>query len=299
MTDHPSLDELADLAAGLPVDSAVTTHVAGCAVCAAGIDQIDQVSAALRELPAEPIPAAVAARIDAALAAEGSTTRAPTTVVPLEQRRRWSVPSWAAAAAAAVVLFGGGALLVSNLDGGSAKSTNGGSTVAGGFSKREVVRSTGLDYRAATLADQLPALLGQVAADQVGTSTAAGGAPAPAAAPAEAPSGASGGPEGSGGTTDSHEKSAGQLLSARTAREGQLRALEAPSALAACLIRALGADVGDPLAVDLAQFNGEPAVLVALPALGRSDKVDVYVLDPACPEGAFVYFARLPLPTPR
>lgn len=287
MTDHPSLDELADLAAGLPVDSAVDAHVAGCAECTADLGQLEQVSTALGALPPAPIPADVAARIDAALAAERGALRAPTTVVPLQQPRRWTVPSWAAAAAAAVVLFGGGALLVSNLGDGAAKSTSGGgSTVAGSLNKREVVRSTGLDYRAATLANQLPALLGQVAADRVGSGSESSGAGAPA--PVEAPRTAT----KSFGTT-------GQTLSGQATAAEQLAALKAPSALASCLVRALGADVGEPLAVDLAQFNGEPAVLVALPALGRADKVDIYVLEPGCPEGAFVYFARLPLPTPR
>lgn len=288
MTDHPSVDDLADLDAG--VSSAAQAHVSGCADCQRALSGLAAVRAALRGLPTEPMPPDVSARIDAELAAERARVSAPATVVPLSSRRRAPVLTWVAAAAAALVLFGGGALLVSNLDDGQAQQLRAGSKAAPGPEHQQVVRATGLDYRAATLADQLPALLGQVPPSDSsalrGDSTGAG-----ALAPATAPSAET--------YASNQSKSGGRVLSDRAARDSQLAALKQPAALAACLVRALGADLGEPIAVDLAQFNGEPAVLVALPALGRTDKVDIYVLDPACPEGAFVYFARLPLPAPR
>lgn len=291
MTDHPSPDALADLDSGLPVDAQVSSHVDGCVSCAADLAQIRSVSRLLADLPTEPLPADIADRIDTALRAERALISAPATVVPLPSRTRRAVPGWVAAAAAGVALFGGAAFMLNNLNGRSDGGSGSGVT-ASRTSDKNVIRSTGSDYRAVSLADQLPTLLGTAAAD-LGTMSGGGST---SGAPPTAP-----GTEAMPGATAS--KSSDQSLAAAQARQAtqaqQLAALADPAALAVCLVRALGADMDDPIAVDLARYNGEPAVVVAVPALGRTDKVDIYVLDPGCPEGAFVYFARLPLPQPR
>lgn len=292
MTDHPSPDALADLDAG-PVDGAVAAHVAGCADCAGDLERIRAMSADLAQLPVEPLPPDIASRIDAALAAERARISAPTTVVPLRSRPRRAVPGWLAAAAAGVALFGGAAFLLTSLDGGGGDRSQGGSLSASrDLNERSVVRSTGSDYRAATLADQLPTLLGAAPARLTDQQRATGGGGV--AAPFGSVSS-----EARPGAEAPKALDSGATASRLATRTRQLAALAQPGALAACLVRALGADVEDPIAVDLARYNGEPAVIVALPALGRTDRVDIYVLDPGCPEGVFVYFARLPLPQPR
>ncbi|MFI0717957.1 anti-sigma factor family protein [Streptomyces sp. NPDC021224] len=74
---HPDVVEIADLAEGiLPVERAseVRAHINSCADCADVLASLQEVSGLLAELPVpeapEPMPADVAARIDAALAAE-------------------------------------------------------------------------------------------------------------------------------------------------------------------------------------------------------------------------------------
>ncbi|MET9396342.1 zf-HC2 domain-containing protein [Kitasatospora sp. NPDC002965] len=70
---HPSVDELADLAEGLvePADAAgaLRRHLADCAECRETADALAEVRTLLGAAEAPPVPADVAARIDAALAA--------------------------------------------------------------------------------------------------------------------------------------------------------------------------------------------------------------------------------------
>lgn len=69
----PDLDTLADLHAGLLDDttaSALRSHVASCSGCTATMAALDATVASLGSMPEVTIPADVAARIDAALAAE-------------------------------------------------------------------------------------------------------------------------------------------------------------------------------------------------------------------------------------
>ncbi|SEF14950.1 anti-sigma factor family protein [Jiangella alba] len=71
---HPPTHVLADLAEGVLDDAQareVQAHVDDCPTCQATLDELAQVSVALRALPAElPVPEFVAARISHALAAE-------------------------------------------------------------------------------------------------------------------------------------------------------------------------------------------------------------------------------------
>lgn len=70
-TPHPDVEELADLAEGLLGPARTTQvqgHVAGCAECAGTMAAVGRVPALLADLPAPRLPAAVAARIEAALA---------------------------------------------------------------------------------------------------------------------------------------------------------------------------------------------------------------------------------------
>ncbi|MFE4645751.1 anti-sigma factor family protein, partial [Streptomyces sp. NPDC056730] len=71
---HPDVSEISDLAEGLLSPSrsaAVRSHLDGCALCADVHDSLEEIRGLLGTLPGPPrMPADVAERIDAALAAE-------------------------------------------------------------------------------------------------------------------------------------------------------------------------------------------------------------------------------------
>ncbi|MER7755975.1 hypothetical protein [Kitasatospora sp. NPDC097643] len=79
-TGHPSVDELADLAEGLvesaDAAAALHRHLDGCAECRATVDALGEVRALLGAVETPPMPADVAARLDAALAAAAASTEA-------------------------------------------------------------------------------------------------------------------------------------------------------------------------------------------------------------------------------
>jgi hypothetical protein len=81
---HPEVSELSDWSEGLlPAEreAVVRAHVDGCGLCADVVVSLEEIRGLLGTLPSEPMPADVAARIDAALAAEtvldASGDRAP------------------------------------------------------------------------------------------------------------------------------------------------------------------------------------------------------------------------------
>jgi len=119
--DHATVEQLADLLEGeLQVGQAeiVAAHASACPRCAALRDQLGALPLLLSATSVPPIPAAVAARLDAVVAAESARrtagTRQPdagkpdaeTVLVPLSRLRRDRVRHWFAGAvtAAAVVL---------------------------------------------------------------------------------------------------------------------------------------------------------------------------------------------------
>ena len=120
MTDHPTLDELADAAEGLlsPERSAsVSAHLAVCADCQAQDASLRTVTAELAAAPAPTMPIDVAERLNRVLVGESALRNQPRRArVTLgnfganrpvkKSTRRWLVPALAAAAAAAVVGFG-------------------------------------------------------------------------------------------------------------------------------------------------------------------------------------------------
>ncbi|MFD4895554.1 hypothetical protein ACFWNL_34870, partial [Kitasatospora sp. NPDC058397] len=74
---HPSVDELADLAEGLveSADAARTLrrHLDDCAECRETADALGEVQALLGAVEAPPMPADIAARLDAALGAAAAS----------------------------------------------------------------------------------------------------------------------------------------------------------------------------------------------------------------------------------
>ena len=119
MTDHPTLEELAEAAESLLVPERaawIEAHLPDCPDCRHRAAELDAVQAKLAAAPAPVMPAGIANRLDRVLAAEGSRRsqpRIPRVTLgnfgvdrPRRATRRWLVPALAAAGAAAIVGFG-------------------------------------------------------------------------------------------------------------------------------------------------------------------------------------------------
>ena len=89
--DHLDLDLLAELDEGLGDVAGSRAHVDSCDECRQRLDQVHRTRTLLAELPAEAMPADVAARVHAALPEEPPRS----TIVPAARRRRWTPPSFA------------------------------------------------------------------------------------------------------------------------------------------------------------------------------------------------------------
>ena len=97
MTGHVSAESLAHYAEGLlrrGRAARIRAHLADCPECAAQQARLTEVTVLLREIPAAPLPPAVAARLDAALAAESARQAAQ----PTEAAQGNGVPQPAGAA---------------------------------------------------------------------------------------------------------------------------------------------------------------------------------------------------------
>jgi anti-sigma factor RsiW len=123
--DHLDYDTLAELAEGLLSESRAASadaHLASCAECQDRSAEISDVSRLLAETPTPPMPAELASRIDAALAAEATTSGPVVSLEAHRRRRRLRVLSVAAATA---VVVGGGALVGYSVLTGSVPSESG------------------------------------------------------------------------------------------------------------------------------------------------------------------------------
>ncbi|HEU0131303.1 MAG TPA: zf-HC2 domain-containing protein [Mycobacteriales bacterium] len=292
---HVPIEDLAAYAAGdldAPAAVAVEAHVLLCAGCRADVDAINATAAALASVPPAPMPAEVAARVDAALAAVAPA--APVgTVLPMRRRR----PSWEgiAAVAAVVLLVGGiaiGGMVQRRPVDGKAASAPGSNeerdAVAGSGSTGTRRLASGLDYTRANLAGTLAKALGGATAPapvQLDSNAGTTGGAAPSAAPQSASEEVL-----TGGTSYSQPK-ADRLLSLQAE----------PARLAACL-RDLGPGQV-PLVVDFARWAGKPAVVIAFAHVSAngtvSNKVDVWVAGPGCgsvPGGDVLDFQRIDRP---
>ena len=305
-TDHLDLDALADHLAGVGSADAHLERCAGCRARLAELEAADaQVARALRGLAAPALPADLADRLSAALAAEpplaaatgttgagntetgatgagaadpgttetgatdtgatGAGTTTGATVTPLAPRRR-GARIWVSSVAAAAVLVLGGVLGASLL---------GGSDV----NERASVATDGAESTAGAAAPQLPGFA--TGADYADPAAATGalaqvlGDPARATAPLE-------------DTT---------ALSAPA--DAALDRLRDPVALEDCLAPLLDPARPDdrPLAIDYARYAGAPALAVVLPDVDPA-KVAVYVVGPDCSraDDDLRFFTRLPRP---
>ncbi len=300
-TPHPDQEALAELAgAADATDSAATAefraHVADCAQCTADLAALRELRATLRALPPIPMPADVAARLEAALTA-AAVQAAPVVgatgdVVPFARPAREKLrrtprtrefPLGAAAAVVLVLAIGAVAIGLSN-KGESKRSTAStpaaASTSAAASTASTTVIASGTNYTAADIRSQVIGVVNGAAPDAAnqfpalrapvegGSSAAAAPAPAAAAATSAAAPTASFAPAA---PADGSAPAFG--LPARTAPSGPL---SDPAALARC-IQTLVQKAEQPVLVDYATFNGVPSTIIVLPDPDVAGKLDVYV----------------------
>lgn len=155
-SDHPGADTLADLDAGVldgsPVEPGLREHVTGCHACTDRLVLLRDIRALLAGLPPVTVPDDVAARIDAAVAAEAST--APT------RNAGWHRPATVAAGIVLVLSAGAGlGALVGRGAPHSGTKTSSGSIASSAKVPGATALSSGPDYTAATLDTYVRGLL--------------------------------------------------------------------------------------------------------------------------------------------
>ncbi|HTC69548.1 MAG TPA: hypothetical protein VK662_08270, partial [Acidothermaceae bacterium] len=310
-----------------PEHAAVLDHVAGCAACTADLQALRDVRATLRALPAVPMPADVAERLDAALRAAQSPTG---NIVPLPKRTKlpgtssqpwWRTMPYGAAASIVVVL----ALVVAGViglrhSGSESKKSATSAAVAAPSSAAAIGAATvesGTNYTAAQLLSQVAAVVtsnvpGAAAQFPGLTSIESISAPAAAAAPAASAAAAA------AGTASASAAASAPAVTFAAASSGA-PAFSAPAPVAAgaqqnaAAITAPGGPLADPTAlaaciatlagkpeqavlVDFATFNGAPSTIIVLPDPDIANKLDIYVEADTqnCANQEFTYAAFLP-----
>ena len=287
---HLDLDALADALADV-AEQDDARHLAACPSCTSRLAELraaeSRVVATLAALPAPPVPADLAARLTAALAAEpplaAPVRPAVVTALPAQRSRR---RAWLPAVAAGALLVTAGGLGLSLLGGpgglaggndsadtaASAQSGGAGGTVA------LVQSSSGTDYAdPEAVSAVLPDVLAGTAPPDALSAARTEGQPAPAAA------GVPGG--------ESTQDSAGA--------PDPLARLRTPEGLEDCLAALLPPDEPDarPLALDYATYSGQPALAVVLPDPDPA-QLSVFVVGAGCSRAndGLLYFVRVAKP---
>jgi hypothetical protein len=266
--DDRELDQLADYAAGvLEPEFAAQVHrrVATDPRWAAALVELTDGDSAVRaQLRAyghgepERVPADVAARLDAALAAERASQRRPTDVAPVvrldaarhaRHARRSRLPRLAAAAAAVLVVGVGIPVGLKVLGSTTTGSTSANSAVAGQAQPQSGVAAPTLPGVSITASgrDYTPSTLANAAATIP--------VPAPAAAPST--------PAGAGAAGQNEDKSA-KPPDALSSTNDTFGVLREPARLSACLAAITAVHPGQAVSVDYAAFDSQPAVIVVI-----------------------------------
>ncbi|HCU97136.1 MAG TPA: hypothetical protein DHU96_32255 [Actinobacteria bacterium] len=290
----------------------VAAHLAACPQCTEVDGQLAAVTAVLAAAPAPPLPASVAARLDAALAAEIARPAAPADSA-VYAAPGGAAPSHAAPSHAAGEAAPGGTP-------GRRTSRRGRAARGGHAADQRGVPWLSLRLVAATAAVVLLGGGGYVVSRVLaGASAGVPASPASAAAPHGAMSRRS-----PAGLAPALGTASGALrfpviASGTRYRPGQLRAqvaatlrrYPAPSGqpshqfgsrqyspasfphLAACVSRITGG--GQPRLIDIAHYGTRPAAVIVLPVTG-SPMVRVWVVGTGCPAGGGDVIARLTMP---
>ena len=293
---HVAVDQLAAYAAGdLDASAAleVEAHVLLCADCRADVAAVQRGAGDLAALEQVTMPADVAARVDAALAAERAAPAAAGgpvgDVLPMARKKRG--PSFAGLAAVAA-----GVALVAAISVPLVTGRDEPSTTAGAALEQPTRRlASQLEYTAGDPRTALQQALG----GRTGTPAAlSGGAEGFASEDSAAPAAAE------DRSTDERSKASRDVALTLGSDIADLR--NDPARLAAC-VAALAAGVEPPpkpLVVDFAQFEGRPALIVVFPTVVkgqvRPDRVDFWAVGPRCGIAAgddeVLHFARFGRP---
>lgn len=281
---HVPVDHLAAYAAGdLDATAAleVEAHVLLCAQCRADAEAVTRATAALASLEPVTMPAEVAARVDAALAAADAPAGPVGDVLPMVPKRRRPSFAGIAAVAAGLALFG--AIGIPLLGGGNGGDSGSPTALDAGREATGTKRlESGLNYTHGNIGDTLVLALGG-SRDEAGVKRALRSAAPQAVSPDAA--GAPAEPTSSGvGFTS------GDTAAEVSAKSGTLARFQAdPGRLAACvaaLADGLPAVAQTPLLVDFALFENAPALVVVFPTVRgseiRPDRIDVFVAGPRC-----------------
>ncbi|MFG3051153.1 anti-sigma factor family protein [Kitasatospora sp. NPDC048239] len=291
---HPGVDELADLAEGL-VESpetaeALRRHLADCAECRETAEALAEVQALLGAAETPPMPADVAERLDAALAAAATETDAAEAVdkavrgpqEPSRPAHRGEGPTRPARPATAASAPPGRPAA------GTAPTAPGGT--GPGRPRRRRARLL-LGAAAALFAVGLGGALLLQPDDRQPSSSSAARADAPAATSVPAP-GTPPRPEADGGTAYREDALAAQIqqLIAQGGRPGSPAAkpsagppVDGEQGIRGHSATACPAPVdGTPLATDRGSFAGAPAEVLVYAVPGHPDQLDVYLRTPDC-----------------
>ncbi|MFJ6211950.1 anti-sigma factor family protein [Streptomyces sp. NPDC092296] len=269
--DHPAVEEISDLTEDLLTPAAAETvraHLAGCTECTDTRDALLEIRALLGRTEAPPLPADIADRIDAALAAEAA---APTDTAAAEpgppvrdrtrpgggpglatgpgrgpRRRRTGRLLLATAAVAAAIGLGG--VLIHTLQTDHVRSTS---------ALKDAAGATAAPQRAFTARQPHGVASDQLAAQSRGTGTAY--------------------------TEQGLDSQIGRLMSGPGARPANGTAT-AP--LPDCVLQATGRPADQPLATDLGTFQGGPVAVVVYAAAQPVGALDVFLVDPDCEQVA-------------
>lgn len=289
---HLDLDALADVLADQAPDVA-TSHLGRCASCASRLAELEaaeaRVIAVLSTLPPPDVPADLADRLTAALAAEAplaggratATTGASVTALPTGRPHR----TWLPAAAAAVLLVSGAGIGWSLLSGGGGSDSAGDEFASS--APEVVVSSTGTDYAdTAAVTAALPGVLSGQSARAYAESGAAAGATGDSA---------DNDPAGSGAAASAEVPTAATLTVA-----DPLARLRTAEGLADCLAGLQATPEEEPLqplAVDFATYGGAPALAVLLTDPDPT-KLSVFVVGPQCAQAdaQLLHFVRVDAP---
>lgn len=292
-SDHLTPEVLADLELGLLDEQSrehAELHLAQCPTCAALRGDLIALTAAMSDLPDEPMPDAVWQQLAAALDAEPIVTPAgAATIVPIDaaRRRRWGRPGIGLVAGAAGVALVGAIFIPQVMDGLSSDGLMTAADSSGTGAAENESRDSSLDAYAATQSGTKyqEEALGTQVTRLVAARATFSPTPVPTnSADLQTPSQLS-----AGESTPSDGAS-----SALTDDNAVTGRVSNPAAAQACLEGYLDASGVEPLAIDIGKWQGQPAAIIVLPN-SEPSLVDVWVIDPDCsiPPEPLIFFATV------
>ncbi|HWC35545.1 MAG TPA: hypothetical protein VG650_12055 [Mycobacteriales bacterium] len=318
MSGHLSLDELAELDAGLVARrnaAAAERHLDECEECTARITAIRRTTERLNELGPVAMPDDVAARLNRAL--RDATATSTDDVVPdlgeVRARRLGGISPWAYAAAAAVVVLGGAGIAIGTLH-HHKSHTDAAVALAPPLVATHEPRAavpltqqeSGRTYTPTTIQNLATRLVtGSSHSDALGTANAPGAVSAPSVGtPGEASGGAAARPQQGFAATKNAASPGPALAPAPAAIPASLQPLAGSrQALLRCAAFISDTPNAAPLAVDFGRWTNAaahirrvPAVIFVFADATDSTSVDVFVVGAACDSNSLLDYQVLPKP---